>query len=502
MEKNGTTDNIIKNGLIVLDANALLNVYRFNKENRDKYIEILDAVKDRLFLTYQSVKEFYNNRLVIIYNKSKFKVDLKQELNKKTTDIINMLENDNFRSENKESCNLIKHEQELKNSIIGILNKANKEIEKKIDSYNIDIDKSFINDNDSILDKILEIFEGKINESFTDTELDETYKLGKERYEKEIPPGYKDIANKSEPDCYGDLIIWNEIIKIAKEKKTDILFVSDDRKPDWCDKFKGYDLGPRKELIKEFFNKTNKNFHSITTKDFIKYISNLHTIENTTELEKESEIIRKELLSSDLKLIDKINKDHPGDANKCLFNTKFMNRFYRINENEISNMNKEDVLHMLNKVNTKQRRYRRIISIILDELYRDENSNMNKKDVLRILNEMNIEERKNRELVLNILGEISKDGGNSIDREDVLHVLNEINITAKMNREANSIMLNQMRKGENSNMDKEAASSILEEKSKMDKHIEDKINYWLSSNVKKSYINENIDYEDEDEKYF
>ncbi|MBZ9688848.1 hypothetical protein G9F72_021230 [Clostridium estertheticum] len=78
MEKNGSTDSILKNGIIILDANALLNIYRFNNDNREKYFEILDVVKDRLFLTYQSVQEFYNNRLTIIYNKSKFKEDLKK----------------------------------------------------------------------------------------------------------------------------------------------------------------------------------------------------------------------------------------------------------------------------------------------------------------------------------------------------------------------------------------------------------------------------------------
>ncbi|MBZ9688847.1 hypothetical protein G9F72_021225 [Clostridium estertheticum] len=73
---------------------------------------------------------------------------------------------DNFTSKNKDSCNLIKHEINLKNSVMDILTNTKKEIEDKIDSYNVDIDKTFIIDVDPIIDKILEIFDGKINSPF------------------------------------------------------------------------------------------------------------------------------------------------------------------------------------------------------------------------------------------------------------------------------------------------------------------------------------------------
>lgn len=298
IKKSDLVDKIKESGLIILDANALLNVYRFSKDNREKYFEILDVVKDRLFLTYQSVQEFYNNRLTIIYNKSKFKEDLKLELNKKITEIENILRSSNFIGEHKDSCNLIKHEQILQDKIIDILNNAKKEIEDRINSYDVDIDKKFISYEEPILDKILEIFDRKINNPFGKDELKEIFKIGKERYESQIPPGYEDYKNKKEPNCYGDFIIWKEMIDISKKIKRDILFISDDRKPDWCEKFKEHDLGPRKELIKEFFDETSQYFYSITTKDFINYISDLHDIKDTKELERESAAIEKELLIS------------------------------------------------------------------------------------------------------------------------------------------------------------------------------------------------------------
>ena len=41
-------ESIYKDAIIVLDANSLLNIYRYNDENRKKYIEILKSVQKRL----------------------------------------------------------------------------------------------------------------------------------------------------------------------------------------------------------------------------------------------------------------------------------------------------------------------------------------------------------------------------------------------------------------------------------------------------------------------
>lgn len=317
MFRNGEIKSIKKEGLILLDANSLLNIYRFSKENREKYFEILEKVKDRLYLSNQSGKEFYENRLTIIYNRANFKAALTEELVGKIELIKESVHKNNFTSSNKtqgtkESCNLIKHEESLKNDIINILEYAETNIKNKINSFENDITYEFINRKDPILDKIINLFEGKVSDELKKEELDELYKEGKERYSKQIPPGYKDLEKK-EPRCYGDLIIWKDIIKIAKKNDKDILFVSDDRKEDWCEKFKNYDLGPRKELIEEFFLKTNgKKFHSIKTSEFIDYISELHNVNNIEELKYEA-----------LNFIIHPSKIHPSKIQTTIrFNTK------------------------------------------------------------------------------------------------------------------------------------------------------------------------------------
>lgn len=290
MRGNKKIEQILSNGLIILDTNTLLNLYRYNEENKNKFFEILSKVSERLYLTNHSVKEFYKNRSEILYNKANFKEGMKKTVCEDIKKLRNTIENVNFNGKFKNSCCLLKYESDLKSQMLNDIDSFITNIEDTIDSYNqsnliIDLEES-----DHILDKILDLFDGKVNQEFSKNKLEEIYKEGKRRYELKIPPGYMDKKDKVEPGYYGDLIIWKEMINISKEKGTDILFVSDDRKEDWCDDFKGKNLGPRKDLIREFFCETGKLFYSFTVAGFIKEISEICDVTDINELEKESEL--------------------------------------------------------------------------------------------------------------------------------------------------------------------------------------------------------------------
>mgnify|MGYP000891060938 CR=1 FL=1 len=295
MHELGYVDEIMKNSLIILDTNVLLNLYRFNKENREKFFEILEKIQDRLFLTYQSGKEFYKNRLNIIDKKIKFKDSLKDEVSKELIRVENKLINCNFTND---TVTLLKQDDELKNNLLNSIKNCENEINKIIEEYNYDIIDEYYFYNDPILKKILNIFEGKINKELSEKEKKQIYEEGKNRYIKKIPPGYEDKKTKQEPDCYGDLIIWNEMINISKDKNTNVLFISNDTKEDWLENFNGKTQGPRKELIKEFKQKTNHHFYAITDSVFIQKISELHNIKDIETLKKESENIQNEMDNS------------------------------------------------------------------------------------------------------------------------------------------------------------------------------------------------------------
>ncbi|MCR5862264.1 PIN-like domain-containing protein [Flavobacterium sp. J372] len=143
-----------------------------------------------------------------------------------------------------------------------------------------------VNENDSIQQRILEIFAGKIGTSFDKSQLEAIYSDGEKRYKDEIPPGYKDASKENEkPNFYlfedkrylrqyGDLVIWKEIIQKTKaENLKYVIFVTDDNKKDWWTIRRGKTLGPRYELLNEIYFEAEdlKLFHMYDSHNFMKY---------------------------------------------------------------------------------------------------------------------------------------------------------------------------------------------------------------------------------------
>jgi hypothetical protein len=145
--------------------------------------------------------------------------------------------------------------------------------------------------------QVLEIFDNKIGECFSKVELEKIYSEGFKRYEAKIPPGYKDI-NKIDPETkidlfklfedkkiiskYGDLIIWKEIIKKAKNDNLEyLLLITDDKKEDWFFTDGNSITSPRTELLNEIYYEvpTLKAFHATTSRLFLRYIKDILKID-------------------------------------------------------------------------------------------------------------------------------------------------------------------------------------------------------------------------------
>ena len=52
--------------LFSLDANVLLNLYRYTPKTRDTFFDLLDKIKDRVWISYQAAFEYQKNRLIVI----------------------------------------------------------------------------------------------------------------------------------------------------------------------------------------------------------------------------------------------------------------------------------------------------------------------------------------------------------------------------------------------------------------------------------------------------
>lgn len=238
------TDNYV----VVCDTNVYLGLYRFSPDYANFALECLKEIQAYLMLPYTVKVEYHKHY---------------QALFKRRQDVIE--------NSIQDTMNLIETQRnKLKNSCATLITRQfpgaeefQDEIDKKYDELKSMLTDYF--DERSVLtliqdswtsDVVKELVQDLLdsNQIMGDFTRDEIYGIcedGENRYKKEIPPGYKDGKKKDGIRKYSDLILWKEIIRFAKEEQKNIIFVTDDIKPDWwkieSDK---YEFLP--QLVQEF----------------------------------------------------------------------------------------------------------------------------------------------------------------------------------------------------------------------------------------------------------
>lgn len=268
-----------KKAIFVLDANVILNLYRYPSEASQELIKVLENIKSRIWIPYQVALEYQKNRLKVI-----------AEQKKRYYEVIKAL------GDTKDNLSHKFDELQLKkrHSYIDpdeILESINKVLDEHIDKINSsEKNQLSVTDEDSIRIKIDEILKDKIGKPYEEQKiLDELYKDGEKRFAAMIPPGYMDRkkGNDKEPEIfsygnlvynrkYGDYIVWKQILEFSKESKSEyIIFLTDDDKEDWwlnINSLGDKRVGPRPELIQEIISYSGvKNFYMYNSEQFLKY---------------------------------------------------------------------------------------------------------------------------------------------------------------------------------------------------------------------------------------
>ena len=266
--------------LFVLDANVLLNLYRYSPETSEVLIDILRKISERLWIPHQVALEYQDNRLTTIAGQVKLYDDISKTLRRARQDLEDSLSGE--------------HPSIDGETLLEKINEAFSAIEEELERHRAQHPDLFADDD--IRDKVTSLFEGKVGQPFSQERLAEIYKMGEERYANQVPPGYKDKEKRGElkrygnlilKSMYGDLILWFQIIDKAKEAKTPIIFVTDDTKEDWWWIFQGKTIGPRPELVTEMEIEASVPFYMYTPKRFMLYAAGYVGIEIAEEVAEE-----------------------------------------------------------------------------------------------------------------------------------------------------------------------------------------------------------------------
>lgn len=297
-----TKENVIEilknDGIIVFDTSALLDLYYYSEDSRDRIFEnVFPYFANRLWIPAQVYFEFLKNKdtvaakprktyeaLLDINNKDmgyvpkiNFIVAKFEKTLKELEGVLTTLEQTTAKED--------KHpflEQEIftpMNDAVNIFRNQMREFSTKVDTFQTEIQ---LNINKKIDELSLEddAVQKQIEKNFVignELSYEQMTKIsidGKRRYSEKIPPGYMDQENKIGLQKYGDLFVWAEILNYAAKQKKDVILITNDVKEDWVDK--KLDCKPRFELLKEFNSITHKNFWMCNMKDFLHLVNQIN----------------------------------------------------------------------------------------------------------------------------------------------------------------------------------------------------------------------------------
>ncbi len=225
-----TEEKLWKDAVIVFDTCALLDFYYMSAAHQEVMSDILKYLSPRIWLPAQVVYEYYKNReSVILKPISENYRDKELQGNHFVDDLKSFI---------------VSWEREYYHPFISTeslksIKEALAVIEPKINEIKTTVSIEYqakkneikgIKDKDAIEKAVSALSKG---DAFTYSEVLSICKEGAFRYANQIPPGYKDAETKEGIRQYGDLIIWKELLRYARQQKCDVIFVTNDAKSDW-----------------------------------------------------------------------------------------------------------------------------------------------------------------------------------------------------------------------------------------------------------------------------
>lgn len=259
--------------IFVFDANVLLDVYRLSPDARETFLNVLERLKDRSWLPYQAAAEFYENRDIVI-------------------------------GQQIQACD--KALGELKVPDLGSHRRTPIDVDQIAAIFEAAVAKAgaLVNrvkdehlgllSSDKLLERIASIYDGRVGDSYSRDRLAEIHKLAAERFKAMVPPGYEDAKEKPVPVCYGDVVLWFQMIDYAKEQKQPLVFVTGDEKDDWWLRKHGRTIGPRPELMREMRDQAGIACYVYQTKSFLERAQTLPDVPDQTAVIEEIEDIQRQ----------------------------------------------------------------------------------------------------------------------------------------------------------------------------------------------------------------
>ncbi len=248
-------------GMVVFDANVLLNLYRFNSTTRADLIKVMQSLGDSLWIPHQVMREFWRNRESVI-----------DQLGETPKESLTRL--DKARQEAEEAVrawsNRIYLPEGERDGLLTKLNGAFQAVRHTISEQAAANAHPHDTNSDTIVATLSEILAGRTGAALPAEDHDAAVDEAERRIAAEEPPGYLDKDKVDADERAGDYLVWKQVLVEAAQRSCDVLLVTSDVKEDWWRRAKGQLRGPRLELMAEFRRSTGHRLFMITPSELIR----------------------------------------------------------------------------------------------------------------------------------------------------------------------------------------------------------------------------------------
>lgn len=258
---------------IILDTCVFLDLLRFSKKSSEELIALYETIF-RDFETVPQVKhEFYRSFQKVCGQRTSGIKDARTNIKTALNGCVGSVEKYIYTFQRFKFDFVSDYKNTVKTELEKLKEAIDRQTEKILN------EDSFLNEND-VIHFFNRIWSKCQQEEYSLDETIEIIKNGEVRFRYKIPPGYKDCVehgkenSKEGIEAFGDLILWLQIIRLAKTKSNPIIFVTSDVKEDWFLLNNNQPESPREELLVEFRQKTEgREIYILPSERFVEYLS-------------------------------------------------------------------------------------------------------------------------------------------------------------------------------------------------------------------------------------
>jgi hypothetical protein len=245
-------------GLVALDTNVLLDLYRMNTDAREDVLGLFRQLGDRLWVPHQAALEFHQNRFAVIHDQEQILKKLQKDVADAGEELIRLV--GNVRN------HPIIDRKALESVIRESFAKVRSYLEELGQEPILSIKTAM--ESDPVLDAVTALLADKVGSAYPPDEMAKVEADGMQRIKDKRPPGYAD-AKKEGSQAAGDYVLWRQLLDEATTRKLPVLLITNDQKEDWYRRLHGITIGPRTELISEMLEETGVPFHAQTLERFL-----------------------------------------------------------------------------------------------------------------------------------------------------------------------------------------------------------------------------------------